>query len=398
MKIAHVISTFLPQTGGAQVCVHHVARRHAEDGDEVSVFVPRRFQAWSGQAYEVIGLAPATVKLFDFSFDAGKRYLISQVNAWQKRRHFDVWQVTIGYPWGAALVDFFVRSQIPCVLRCSGEDIQIHEASGYGIRRRQKADERVRRAYPAFNACVAISQEMVRAYEACGVSSDKIALIPNGAVSIPSCSPEEKRALRRQLGWPDKAPVLLTVGRYHPKKRFDIIPEVFRRIQDQCPGLRWMVIGEGNETLLSDGAPMDRNGLEIIGRIGLEPGEKDLPSQRLTRYYQAADLFVFPTAVETFGIVVAEAMAAGLPVVTTAAPGVEELVQEGVSGRKVRPDDVEALAGAIRDLLSNEKVRSRMARAAKERARPYHWERVARQYRELYAKVVNQGRSVYAAG
>jgi glycosyltransferase involved in cell wall biosynthesis len=88
----------------------------------------------------------------------------------------------------------------------------------------------------------------------------------------------------------------------------------------------------------------------------------------LPKFYAMADLFVLPSFYDTFGVVVDEAMASGLPVVTTTRVGaVADLVRDGENGRVVPPGDAEALADAVREILSDAELRQRMSlRASKD--------------------------------
>lgn len=94
-----------------------------------------------------------------------------------------------------------------------------------------------------------------------------------------------------------------------------------------------------------------------------------LPHEELARHYQDADVFVFPSlAKETFGMPVAEAMAAGLPVVASRVGGVPELVEHDKTGLLVEPNNPTALASAILHLLENRNLRLSMGQAAREHA------------------------------
>ena len=127
MKVAHLISNYLPNIGGAQVCVHQIANNTIKRGHKAVVITPTRDASDSKYnfLYEIIRLNNLLNKFLFINFSLGKLYLEKVLNDIQKRYNFDIWQVTVGYPLGAASVDFFNRNMIPCILRCSGEDIQV---------------------------------------------------------------------------------------------------------------------------------------------------------------------------------------------------------------------------------------------------------------------------------
>ena len=96
----------------------------------------------------------------------------------------------------------------------------------------------------------------------------------------------------------------------------------------------------------------------------------------LARLYASSDIFVFPSPNETFGNVVLEARASGLPVVAAAAGGPVDLVDHGRSGRLERPGDAPAFAAALRALARDPGLRRSMAAHGLARAQRYHWRAV----------------------
>lgn len=111
--------------------------------------------------------------------------------------------------------------------------------------------------------------------------------------------------------------------------------------------------------------------------------------EEMPRHYQQADLFVLPSRRESFGLVLAEAMACGLPVVATTAGAIPEVVEDGVTGVLVPPDDPEALASAVVSLLSNRPRMQAMGTAGAQRVRQrFTWDKVAQRVVEGYLKLL----------
>jgi glycosyltransferase involved in cell wall biosynthesis len=101
-----------------------------------------------------------------------------------------------------------------------------------------------------------------------------------------------------------------------------------------------------------------------------------------------ADLFVLPSRSESFGIANLEAMAAGLPVVSTRTGAIPEYIQDGVHGLLVEPGDARGLAAALRTLICDPAARLRMGAAARQASRAYDWEPLAARLGELYGRVL----------
>jgi UDP-glucose:(heptosyl)LPS alpha-1,3-glucosyltransferase len=113
------------------------------------------------------------------------------------------------------------------------------------------------------------------------------------------------------------------------------------------------------------------------------------PTRQVERYYAAADLFLFPTFYDTFGLVVTEAMASGLPAVASRAAGAAELIDHGEDGLLVDgPWDTAALAEAVGRLAGDSGLRRRLGEAARRKAEQYTWDVTARQTMAVYQEVV----------
>jgi UDP-glucose:(heptosyl)LPS alpha-1,3-glucosyltransferase len=125
-------------------------------------------------------------------------------------------------------------------------------------------------------------------------------------------------------------------------------------------------------------------------RVSFQP-----PSKQIERCFAAADLFVFPTMYDSFGMVISEAMAAGLPVVTNRSAGAAELIEHGQSGwLTTDPWDPGPIAAAMRALEADQALRERIGRAARRRIEAYTWDRVAEEtlsvYREILAETAER--------
>lgn len=167
---------------------------------------------------------------------------------------------------------------------------------------------------------------------------------------------------------------LLYVGRLSLEKQIEHI----RPILEQIPNTRLVVVGDGPAR-----AALER---EFAGQPVVFMGY--LRGQRLSQAYASADIFVFPSRLETFGLVVIEAMASGLPVVAARVGGVADIVSEGVNGYTFESGDAAALMEAVRKLAGNRKQRAWMGRQARAYAETQSWEAVMDEVIELYAGLI----------
>lgn len=201
-------------------------------------------------------------------------------------------------------------------------------------------------------------------------------VVPNG-VDVPRFAKAEPLP---ELMDPER-PLVLFVGRLEPRKGLDVLIRGFLRLRATVRRARLCVVGDGPERQrCQEMVPASiRPDVLFVGRV---------PHEELPRYHASADVFAAPaTGGESFGIVLLEAMAAGLPVVASDIPGYRSVVQDGRQGRMVRPGDGIALAETLQALLANERLRIAMAAEGRETAERYDWPVIGARIDELYRGV-----------
>ena len=182
MKIAHLIPQFYPYVGGAEICIHNVSRTLVDEGHEATIITTAYKPDNSLQLpYNIETLWNRSCGLLKRYPFIGKLYLNKRLAKLQKEHNFDLWQVTAGFPLGIYAIDFFKKNNIPCVLRCCGEDIQKFPEIGYGYRLDPEIDNLITAQFPKFDAFVALTETVEEEYFKLGISNDKINIIPNGA-------------------------------------------------------------------------------------------------------------------------------------------------------------------------------------------------------------------------
>jgi glycosyltransferase involved in cell wall biosynthesis len=183
-----------------------------------------------------------------------------------------------------------------------------------------------------------------------GLEPARMSVLPNPAPSLPPMPPREE--LRRELEL--EGQVLVFAGRLGPQKAVGSLLAALKGVD----GATLVVAGDGPE----------RRALERrAGELGLAGRVRFLGSvsrETVLRLFGAADASVLPSAWENFPHTVVEALAVGCPVVATSVGGVPEVVRDGENGLLVAPADPGALADALRRVLSDERLRQRLAAAA----------------------------------
>jgi len=208
-----------------------------------------------------------------------------------------------------------------------------------------------------------------------GPHPERIRIIPNG-VDVDLFASATPADLGEGPG-----PTLLFVNRLDPRKGFRVAIEAFARLAPDHPTLRLVVAGDGTERGAVGGLPPAlRPRVRMLGAV---------PHDDLPPYHAAADVFVGPAlGRESFGIVLVEAMAAGLPVVASDIDGWREVVRDGVDAILVPPGDPAALAEAVRSVLGDPALAARLAAAGRVRAETYRWDVVMERIEGAYRDAV----------
>jgi glycogen(starch) synthase len=175
---------------------------------------------------------------------------------------------------------------------------------------------------------------------------------------------------------------VLGLGRVVRKKGFDLLLEAFARLAPEHPDVGLVIAGDGPER-----EPLQRRVLELdlAERVHFSGW---LRRCEVASVMNGAEVFVMPSRVEPFGIVVLEAWRAGVPTVVTPHGGTPEFVEHGVTGLVVDPLDPVLLSAALRSLLVDDSLRVRLAKAGREEARRFDWAHITGHYDALYGRVV----------
>jgi len=252
----------------------------------------------------------------------------------------------------------------------------------------------------AADAIIAVSEctrrDAIRFY---GITEEKITVIYEGvSPRFRPASPEAVRAVREKYSLPEH--FILYVGTIEPRKNLTALLEAFHHFLATCSSLsapcdlrpatcdlRLVIVGKKGWLYESFFHRLRELGLDDrVIFTGYVPDE-DLPA-----IYSAADLFVFPSLYEGFGLPVLEAMACGVPVVCSNTSSLPEVA--GDAALLVDPTDVRALAGAMEEVLTDEGKRKEMRERGLRQAAKFSWEKAAAMTLKVYQDVLFDGLTV----
>jgi glycosyltransferase involved in cell wall biosynthesis len=211
------------------------------------------------------------------------------------------------------------------------------------------------------------------ALEARGIKADRIHILPRGLDTELFSPSRRDESFWPKRGLRDGEIGLLYAGRVSKEKKLDLFASVVRKLKAEGLPVRGLVIGHGPYSAeFAKGFP------EAIF-TGYLSGED------LARAYASAGVFVFPSTTDTFGNVILEAQAAGLPCVVSDQGGPRELVTDGADGFVTRGGDLAELCEAVRQLCVDPNMRRTMGAAARKRVEDRSWPHAARRFWEISA-------------
>ena len=387
MRILVVTPTFLPHIGGAEIVILEVYRRlsarhevllvtadkggSASDRDHLVNFpVERyadRFTTMKIRGHRMTGglIPPFSLSAVKAVDDAAARFRPDVMNA-----HY------VAHT-GLAAVAAHKRRGVPAVLTLLGRDVPGPRTPfGWKYYCRWAARSVTDVTYVSDYCRRTVFGDSGRAPGRvifAGVDIDRFHPLADG------------RAVRERAGVAADAPLLVAIQRVAPEKRVDVLVRAMPSILRRQPRAILVVGGKGSAL---DSLRELAAGLGVAGSVrfaGYVP-DADLPA-----HYAAADVFVFHSTYETFGVVLAEAMAAGRAIVSVNSTAIPEVVADGETGLLVPPLDPDALAEKVCFLLESPGERDRLGRNARAWAQAHlGWDTIAGRYEAALEKAARR--------
>ncbi|SDW99689.1 glycosyltransferase family 4 protein [Thiocapsa roseopersicina] len=396
MRILLVTSHYLPKLGGVQLAVHNLAEGLCEAGHEVHLLAPKRRGADAGQVHALHTIhwfaPPPLTGLLGLRIPAWRHRL----NRLVRRLEPEVVHAHVAYPAGLIAANVCDRIGIPFVLTCHGDDIQKLPEIGYGMRLDPHLDRLISDTVRRASGLIAIGSDVRAEYLELGVSPSRIADLPNG-INASLLARRDPQAKGR-LGLPQGPITFLAVGRNHPKKGFSFLIDAMKVVAEQDSNMTCVIVGARVPDLqpqvdllnLTDKVflfgPAPPVGVEMQDGPGADQPHTDA-------YFHAADCFVMPSLIESFGLVTVEAFAAGLPVVAMDAEGSRDILSESHSRMLVEDRDPRTFGAALLEMGRRIRENPDLGRENRLLAERYDRRQVAKRHVDFYRQVSERASS-----
>jgi glycosyltransferase involved in cell wall biosynthesis len=221
---------------------------------------------------------------------------------------------------------------------------------------------------------IAISAAVADVLSEDGIRPDRVVMVHSG-IDLEAAREADPLGIRERLGLPPETTLACTVGALVPHKDHVTLLHAARRVASRFPALHWIIAGDGELRPVLEWLTSELDLTTRVHFLGQVPDP--------LRVIADADLYVMSSRQEGLGTSVLDAMARGIPVASTSAGGLPEMLQEG-AGILVPPRDPEALAGAVQRIISDAALRRSLVEQASRAVERFSADRMAAEIRSVY--------------
>jgi len=388
MKIAFLCYSFIPRLGGAQIFSYNIIKQFLFDGHDVHLYLPNREAKLFKKLYPNSPIKIKSILNYEKKLSPIFPLLFRlRLLSFQKKEKYDLWQIVGAYPAGWIGKD--LAKYIPVFLRSHGDDIQKNESLNYGLALNSTINKRISETLKDVSHLVALTKTVIDCFIDFNIDESKITEIPNGVDLNNFNQNVNKNKIRNQLGINKNQTMILSVGRYHAKKGYEIIPETIKLLKSNGFNIKWVIVGK-SVNLLKDKFKQSNtyNDVILLNEVGSLKNKINFPGDNLIKIYKSSDVFVMPSILETYGMVLLEAMASKLPIVSTDSEGSKHVINDGLNGLVVPVGNSTAIANSIQKIIINHDLRSKLIANAYKKAQMHDWPIIKEMYLNMYNNIL----------
>jgi len=384
MEIAHVVCLFPPHRGGIGSMAQYIAKHSARLGHEVTIFTPK----YNKQVESIETEDGYTVERLRPLFKYGVAAILPQL--FWKLQKFDIVHLHLGF-YGSDFIVFLlklIRSKTKLVIHYHNDVVG---AGLIGFIFKTHAKLFLPFILKIADRVIAISEPYIENSYLKKINEKrklKLITIPNGVDTKIFAPQEAGKELQKTFKLKEDDKVVLFVGGLGPNHYFKGLSHLLKAFEilknkKDIKNLKLLIVGDGacKSDYIEEAKKLniDKN-IIFAGGVG---------HKKLAKYYNLCTIFVLPSEQESFGLVLAEAMACKKPVVATRLPGTGEVFVDNESGLFFKLKNYEDLAEKISLLLENDELREKITENGYNRVtKLFSWEKIIDKFLEVYKQVL----------
>jgi len=376
MKICIIAPSFPPTLGGAEVGAYELSKKLGKS-NEVIVLTKYKKNTKSIEEKEgikIMRIFPNT-RYYTKSF-----FLLGFLYSFLYLRKIkpDICNIHYIIPYGLGSIIACKLLKIPTVLTIVGWDIYDPL-----VKPRKIYWPFIKYCLKTADHVVSVSNFVKRKTKEMWYNRKDIEVIPYG-IDIIKFKPKKTGEIIEKYKLKNKK-IILAVQRLHPRKRVSVLIKSFTLVNNKFKNSVLLIVGSGED---------QKDLEELVTKLKIKNNVifcGEINQTHISPYYSSADIFALHTLHEGLGVVILEAMASGLPIITTKAGGTEDLVKNNENGFLVEINNPEEMSKKILYLLNNFKARIRMSRKSRQVVEErYSWDVIANEYKRLFNSKVNK--------
>ena len=374
-KICIITPTFLPKTGGSQIGIFNISKTLAEfkKDFEVHLFVPYSNYIQLNKSkfnFKIHSMPPKLWWILKYNNRIAFTFFNIFFFIFFLKYKFDFTIVNLAYPTGVMFSNFAKKyKKTPFIIICPGEDIQKNKKIDYGLRLNPHIDYLVKKYLKHANFLISLTKGIKKEFTKIGISKKNIKEINYGIDEKIYSIKISKNKIRNNLKIPQNKFIYFNTSSFRIKKKFN--------------DFLIMITGKNTKKLIP---LIKKNKLEKYFILNDEISYLDenfrFPNKKLLAHFKASDAFVFPSNLETFGIVLIEAMACNLPIITSNAEGCVDVIDNGKFGMIFKKNDTKHLVSKMIE-IRNKKTKLKYVLKSKKRIKDFALSNIILEYRKL---------------
>lgn len=377
ISILQITDSFLPEVGGKQLVVHHLSSELGMLNSNCYVLTNRvKGHQKKNLVYKVLYYKKVFKKI-KIVFD------LASIAYFVAKKEIDLIHAhrTIPAGYNAALIGRLFN--VPVVITAHGDDILTVPEIKYGISLNKNSKRQSLYALKNADALIALNEGMKNEMVKLGIDSAKIHTIPIG-INFSMIKNINVHSKKKNHG-----KNIVAVGRNHPVKGYANLVKAISIVVKNSSDVQCTIIGKGSfklKNLVTELGLQDN--INLINQVD-NSIEKGMPSE-LKKYLNDSDIYVSSSLSESFSLSILEAMALGLPVISTNTIGARGLVDDSINGYIVPVDNIEMMATKITLLINNHNLQKSLGEKAMLKAnnKKFSWQHIALKHAKIYKNLI----------